>query len=165
MVKIINRTNAGFTVVELIVVMMFFSILLGTVTVNLLGSTYRASLNSQITTLVSDLKNQQQKAMSGYTGGTFIGSDFGIFFENNRYILFRGPSYNSADTANYIVNLDPNLSFSTINIPASTIVFTKGNGEVKNYSLAQNSLALQNNTNLNHKTLTINKLGVIVTLN
>lgn len=167
MEKQLSSRQNGLTVIELIIVMLFFSILFGTVTINMLGSTYRASMNSQITTLISDIKNQQLKAMAGETATGGVNENYGIYFATDRYILFRGSVYNVNNPSNFTVNLDPNLSFPTASatLPGSSVIFSVISGEISGFAPTKNSLVLSNVTSGVNKTLTFNKLGTIITVN
>src|SRR3989344_9266975 len=81
----VNRKTSGFTLVELMVVMGIFALMLGFTSINLIRPQTQANLDTTVTTLVSDLKEQQIRAMTG--DGP---SDYGVNFEPGRYTLFTG---------------------------------------------------------------------------
>ncbi|OGF99725.1 hypothetical protein A2Y99_02015 [Candidatus Gottesmanbacteria bacterium RBG_13_37_7] len=164
MLNIINK-KSGLTLVELIITMAVFGILYGVVTVNLMGIKRQASLNSSLTTLISDIKNQQLKAMSADTEGRSTNDSYGLYFASDRYILFHGVTYNPSETSNFSVSLGDGMEFSTINLPTNSIVFTKGSGEISNFLIGSNTLTLTNTQNNEVKTITINQLGTITTVN
>ena len=159
------KKQGGFTLVELVVVMAIFSILSTVITVNLLGVKHQASLNTSVTTLVSDLKNQQLKAMLGDTEGAAENNSYGIYFEPSRYIQFQGSSYNAGDPNNFIVDLDSSLEFKNIIFPSSSIVFSKGSGEISGFIDGSNTLTLSNTATPEEKTLVLNRYGVITEAN
>lgn len=107
-------------------------------------------------TLVADTKEQQVKAMVGDSEGLADAQPHGIYFEVDRYILFRG-SYSPLEPSNFTINLDPNLTFSVLP-PAQQIVFDKRSGEVAS---APSSLTLQHAQSGEQKIITINKIGAI----
>ena len=118
----------GFTLIELLVVIGIFTILSGYATINLLKPQTKASVDSATTTLVSDLRSQQLKAMVGDTEGAASAQPHGIFFETNRYTLFKGLSYSPSDSANFVVNLETNVNLTSITFPSSQVVFSRRSG-------------------------------------
>jgi len=152
--------RAGFTLPELLIVMAILSILFGFMTPNLLHFRQRSVLNTTVDTLVTDLKSQQNKAMVGDTEGSGTISDYGVYFETNRYILFRGSSYDPLAPSNFSINLDPSLTFSSINLPSSRVVFSKGSGETGLVS-GSDTITLTDSTNSDQKIIKINIYGAI----
>ena len=114
----------------------------------------------QVQTLISDLRQQQVKAMIGDAQNLSTSQPYGIYFEPIRYSLFNGLTYSSANPANFIVNLDSNLRLLSINFPSSQVVFTKRGGELLNFVNGSNSLVVQNTLTGEQKTIIINRLGV-----
>ncbi|MCX6726468.1 MAG: type II secretion system protein [Candidatus Shapirobacteria bacterium] len=150
--------NQGFTIIELLVVMGVFAILASLSTLNLSKAQHGSSLNATVTTLISDLKRQQHKAMIGDTEGRGVASDYGIHFENKSYTLFHD-LYNSTDTSNFVVNLDGTLSFPD----SGYVIFAKGSGEILPASLS--TLIISDTVTSQSKTLTINQYGVVTAVN
>lgn len=149
----------GFTLVETVIVMGIISILFGFVTINMWGTQQKASLNSLIAILVSDISSQQIKAMSGTTEGSAL-NKYGVYFEERKYTLFRGDIFLPSDSFNFVVNLDSTIRFSDIKLPNSTIVFLQGNGEVSGYDVNNNRVTVITNDGKS-KTLSINKYGAL----
>jgi hypothetical protein len=133
-----------------------FAVLASLSTLNLSKAQHGSSLNSTVDILVSDLKRQQYKAMAGDTEGRGTPSAYGIYFDNNRYILFHD-TYNPSDSANFEVKLDGTLSLT----PNSEIVFAKGSGEIS----GPTSITIADTVTSSQKTLTINKYGVVTAVN
>lgn len=146
----------GFTLVELLVTIGLLGLLIGLTTISLISVQRRVTLSSTITTLISDLKEQQTKAMTGDTGGVSKNS-YGIYFDTNRYILFRGASYSSADPSNFAVDL-ANIDFAN---PGTSIVFARISGEIA----AASNITLTDITNNQQKTIQINRYGVVTAVN
>lgn len=120
------KIQRGFTLIEMAVVVSLIVFLLGFITISLLRSQQTASLVSVENVLVSDLKQQQLKAMVGDTEGRSTNDAYGIHFDVNRYVLFHGTTYSSSDTANYAINLD-DIQF---NNPGYDVIFSKMSGEI-----------------------------------
>jgi len=151
----------GFTLIELLVVVGLFAILSSFALINLLKPQTKVSVDSTTTTLISDIKEQQLKAMAGDTDGTSTSLSHGIYFQSNRYTLFRGTSYQPAENSNFTVNLDTNLTFSSITFPSTQIVFTKRSGDITGFTAGSNSVTIRNVLSGEQKTITINRYGVV----
>lgn len=157
-----KKRLAGFTLIELIVTLSVLTILTGLTSVNLLGFYAKNTLNTSIPILISDLKQQQLKAMVGDTDGDTSHSAYGIYFQSDRYTLFQGPSYSDIDTANFDIVLNRDLQFSNIFLPDSQIVFASGSGEVANYDQNFDYVTLKNTSTDETKTVRINQYGTII---
>lgn len=158
------KFQKGFTFPEIIIVMGIVTILLGFITFNLLRAQSSSSLTAAVDTLVTDTRNQQIKAMTGDSEGRGVADSYGIHFSANQYVLFHGASYNQSDTSNFPVNLDTNLNFSSNTFPNGNIIFLETSGEVSSYSAVANSIILQTTAGNQSKTITINKYGVITSV-
>ena len=154
--KIKNLSGAGFTLIELTIVIAIIAILLGFITINLVRSQQTASLTGTEEVLVADLRQQQLKAMIGDTEGRGTADAYGIHFDSSQYVLFHGATYSSSDTFNFISNLDSNMQFDN---PNFNVIFSKLGGEISADSAS--SIVLRDTTNGNTRTITINRYGVI----
>ncbi|OGG12521.1 hypothetical protein A3D77_01145 [Candidatus Gottesmanbacteria bacterium RIFCSPHIGHO2_02_FULL_39_11] len=157
--------SSGFSLIELTVVMAFFMSIFAIATLSLTRTQQSATVNSKLDQVTSDIQNQQLKAMNLDTEGQGINYPYGIRFEESRYILFRGSPFNSNDPSNFAVNIDAPLSFANITIPNSSIIFDKGTGEVIGFSPTNNTFILKNSVTNDQKKFTINRIGVITSIN
>jgi len=155
------KKNKGFTLLEIVLVVSIILILFGVVSINLSRSQRITSLSGNLQTLISDLKAQQIKAMSGATDGRAIADNYGIYFSATKYTLFHGFVYNPTDPSNYDVSLDDNINFSSIGFKNNTLVFLQETGEVSTYSAIANTITIKNIAGTEQKTMTINNYGVI----
>ena len=121
----------------------------------------KSYIDSTIETVLSDIKHQQLKSMSGDTGGTSAGNSFGIHFTTSNYILFQGITYDGTDPKNYVIDIDDSLEFSSVTFPQSRILFTKGSGEIAGYTPGSNTVTVRHIGSNQTKTITINGYGVI----
>lgn len=154
----------AFTLVELLVVMGIIALLASLSTVTLLNSQNRASSSATIDSLITDVGQQQLKAMVGdqtinNTSAT------GVHFQADSYTLFQGAAYSAGDPGNFVVTLPSVLQFSSINLPSSEILFASVSGEIVGYSSSNNTLTLTNSSANRQETITINKYGVITSVN
>lgn len=153
----------GFTIVEVIVVAIMIATLAGLVTINLLNAHRSSAINTSIAVILSDIKYAQLKSMAGDTEGRGTISTYGIHFNTYNYFLFHG-TYVVGDPSNFMVTLDHSLSFSSINLPSSEVVFANGDGSVVGFQPSQNTITIQD-ADGKQKTITINSYGVITQVN
>ena len=160
-----KKKLSGFTLPELIVVVGILMILLSISSINLLTIYGKTSLGTKLSTLISDIKHQQLKSIVGDTEGETSAESYGIYFEQNRYTLFKGSSYSASDPLNFIINLESDLQFSNIAFPQSQLVFSQGSGEISAYTSDTDTVTLTNIRTSDSKTLELNRYGVVVTIN
>lgn len=155
----------GFTLPEFILSLGILTTLFTIIAISLSYADQRTASETKTVVITTDIKGQQISAITGEAGASGSLSDHGIYFEQNRYILFRGSTYTPSNTTNFAIDLASNLEFSNISLPNSQIVFSKISGEVTNYNSANNYIVLRNTTNGETQTITINRLGAIVSVN
>lgn len=148
------KTNRGFTLIEMSIVVSTIVTLLGFITINLVRSQQTASLTSTEEILVVDLKQQQLKSMIGDTEGRITADLYGIHFDSNRYVTFHGSVYSPFDTSNSAINLESNMQF---NNPGFNVIFEKVTGEIS----APTIIELQDNTNSKLKRIHLNVFGTV----
>jgi len=152
----------GFTLIELLLVMAIVSILFALIIGNLNSLQQNTNQNASEELLLSDLKLQQLKSMSGDTGesGNFL--PFGIYFGTNSYTLFRGATYNNLDSENFTIELSPNLTFTDVEFSSSQIIFAKNSGDISNFSPGNNTITITNSVTGKNSVITLNKYGAII---
>jgi Tfp pilus assembly protein FimT len=154
----------GFTFVELTIIIAVVATLGMLTTVNLAHFRQHATVSSQIATIVSDIRSQQFRAMTGDTGGKGTQQPFGIYFEPNQYTLFQGTSFDPANQNNYTVKLEDNLVFDSITFSSGVVKFTPLSGEVMNFTSGADTVRLRDTTNGEARTIKINAFGVITSV-
>jgi prepilin-type N-terminal cleavage/methylation domain-containing protein len=155
------KTNqSGFTFIELILVMGITATLFGFVTLNLVGTQNNTSVNSADSVLISDMAGQQTKAMMGT--GASSGTNYGIYFQEDKYILFEGSSYSSTDPKNFTITLDKGLNITNIRFPNSILVFSARSGAVVGFVSGSNSVTIQDVSGLKVNTIAVNRYGVVI---
>ncbi|MFA5933462.1 MAG: type II secretion system protein [Microgenomates group bacterium] len=153
------KKSFGFTLVEILLVMGLFAILASFITINLIRPQTKASVEASINTLAADLKEAQLKSMIGDSEGQTTAQSYGIFFTSNSYTIFRGTTYNSGDTSNFIINLDTSENLVDT-FSGHLVVFERRSGEVVSFVNGSNTITISDNGG-NSKTITVNNLGVI----
>ncbi len=154
----------GFTLIEVLVVLSVLITLIGLTTISLLNANRQTSLSTSIDSFVTDLKQQQLKAMVGDTEGRTQADSYGVYFGTDSYTLFHG-AYSSSDPTNFTVALGGNIQFSAVLFPSSQIIFLKGSGEVSNYASSSSTLVIRDIVNNRQKTITVNRYGVVTDIN
>jgi len=158
------KKNSGFTLIELVIVMGIIMTLFSLSAVSIVGLRQKASLNTTIDSLITDLKSQQLKAMIGESEGRASSDVYGIYFETNDYVLFHGGVYLSSSPDNFVVKGGDGVQFSST-FSGHQIVFSQTAGEVVNFVIGNNMIAVSNTVSGEHKTITINRYGVITGIN
>jgi len=149
-----KKNSFGFTLVELAVVTSIIVALLGFITISLIRSQQAVSLTESEEILLTDLKQQQLKAMIGDTEGRGASDSYGVHFDSNRYVLFHGAVYSSSDTSNSTINLEGNIQF---NSPSYNVIFSKLSGEIPTTAIIE----LQDSTNSKLRKIHLNIYGVV----
>lgn len=147
----------GFTIIEVIVTMGIIAVLLALSSINLLGAKNKVSLNSSVNVFVTDVAQQQLKAMVGDTEGRGGNPDnYGVYFDpdGTKYWLIHGAGYGNPD--DFAVSLGDNIVFSPIPVPA-TIIFNKGSGETGSTS----SITIKNTITNEKRIVSLNQYGII----
>lgn len=161
----IENFQGGFTIIELAITLAVFSILAGFVFINVSQSQHQTYVHTTVDTLVTDIRQQQIKTMAGDTQGTNTIVNYGIHFQPGSYTLFHGSSYSSADSTNFTIMLNPNVQFVTDLFPGANLLFDKGTGELLNFVNGQNAITVKDTATQETKTITVNRYGVITTIN
>ena len=162
--KLLPSQNRGFTLPELIVALGIFTILAGVTSVNLLTSQRQATLAAVSDQLVTDLRQQQMKAMTGDRESRTVPDSYGIYFGPGSYTLFHGSVFNPSDTDNFEVDLDSNMQFINLNLADSSIIFGQESGVFSNYTATSNSFTLLNTADQTSLTFQLNRFGVITSI-
>lgn len=154
----------GFTFAEVIVVLGIGVILFGITSITLFRTQRSTKLAATTQTLLSDVNSQQSKAMIGATEGREVTDSYGVYISTNSYVLFHTQSYVAGDPGNFTVSLDAGTTLATT-FPGSSVVFSKGSGELSPFVSGANTITLTSADGNDHETITLNRYGVIVGVN
>lgn len=155
-----RSSSAGFTLVELMVVMTIFAILTAMIFANIVRPQQVASLDSAVSQLVADLRSQQLKAMLGESETGTDADTYGIFFSPTAYTLYRG-AYTAGNGANFTVTVGPDINFTSITFPSSRVSFARQSGDVQSFSTTTNSVIVRNIQTNEEKRVSVNRYGVV----
>jgi hypothetical protein len=159
----LNR-NSGFSLVETILVTAILITLMSITWVSALPTLRTTYLSTSVDTMVSDIKRQQLKAMTGFTEGRTTHDHYGVRLEANRYVLFHGSSYSSSEPTNQTVSFQNNVAFQSAGFPSSQIIFTGVTGEISGFTPGANTITLKSTTTDEQKVITFNRYGVVVSI-
>jgi len=142
-----KATTYGFTFVEVLLVIGILGIIVGLAIPFYQSFQISSRLDDTTQEAIQTLRRAQLKAMASEDF-----SDFGVHFEPQRFVLFKGDAYNPADLLNETVNLPSVLSIS----PVADIVFSAIKGAVGGTA----SITIQTRSGETN-TININELGVV----
>lgn len=148
-----NYKKNGFTIIELLIVIGLLVIIFSTVFAiqgRFLVNTYLDTNTEQI---VQQLRLAQMRSIT-----KFEDSEWGVYFAEDKFVLFKGADYESRDQSYDIVtNLPSSLILSSFDFNGDTdyIVFDKVSGETQNHGSLQ---IFDNQEGVN--TILINKKGL-----
>jgi len=155
------KKTKGFSLIEVLLVISVFLILAGFGINSILNVRDSSSSTSTIYTLISDIKNQQTKAMSGDTEGRGTPDTYSVYIQSNKYTLFHGENYSASDSSNFSVSM-PQDSLLSTTFSSNKIVFASGSGEIENFTSGQDTITLRNTVTNQQSVLQLNKYGVVV---
>ncbi|MFA6992275.1 MAG: type II secretion system protein [Candidatus Gracilibacteria bacterium] len=149
-----KSTKKGFTIIELMLVILLIGISIGLAISYYRTSQIRADINSQAANIVHYLRLAQSSAVAGLGN-----SDYGIHFENSSYTTFKGSSYNPTSETNFQIEIPATMTLNNIflNGGGNEAVFTRPNGETVTYGTVTLSSAEINKS----FTITITSSGTI----
>ena len=133
-----DRTYFGHSFVEI----------LGITTVTLFRPVAKANLNTVSTNIFSLLREAQNQAINTDTSGDPQSNDYGVHFETDSYTLFKGSTYISSDSSNFVVATKNNISISpSLPCPSppedcNNVVFEKISGEVLGFDPTKNTVCV-----------------------
>ncbi len=144
-----KERGAGFTFIEVLIVIALLGVIAGFAIPFYQSFQVASNLDNTAQQLVSTLRLAQARAMASESL-----SDFGVHFESQQYVLFKGNSYNPADPFNESYNIAGTLTISSG--VGSEVVFTAVNGNTTNTGSVQISTS-----GGKLRTITINEMGMV----
>ncbi|MCR4285553.1 MAG: prepilin-type N-terminal cleavage/methylation domain-containing protein [Candidatus Kaiserbacteria bacterium] len=161
---IYSTSRNGFTLIEILLVMAIMLILVSVSTVSLTQVQQYSYLSKSLELLLSDIKLQQAKAMNGVTD-TGTPYRYGMYFGQTSYTLFRGDTYDPADSTNFTVTLDGQLSFAGTGFTDDQFIFDTGSGEISGFVDGQNTITIANPGSATDTVIELNNYGIFTQIN
>lgn len=167
MIKKSCSKDHGFSLVELMIVIALLTVVLILTTVNLFKPVSKAKIDSTSSDLTSLLREAQNKAINTERESGITSDEYGVHFEINKYILFKGATYDPNGSDNFEVYTPENLTL-TPNLPCpsppgecNNVVFKRISGEVVSFDNSKNTVCLAENATNKKVLLTVNFVGVV----
>ncbi len=115
----------GFTLIEVLIVVGIVMILVGLVVAGFSIFRKEADLGHTAEEIISALRLAQNKTLASEAA-----EQYGVHFETNKYVLFKGTVYNASATDNVIFNLPFNVEIDTIGLAGgqSEAIFERVSG-------------------------------------
>lgn len=151
-----NKTNRGYTLIEIVVVMAITVVILSVVINSFFNLAKNQALNNDylsVTSLIDQAKSLSINSKSA--------SQYGMYFSSSTVVLFKGPNYISTSPANQSYILNSRVNISVINLSGSStdqVVFDRLTG----YASASGTVAISlKDGSVNPKVIQIYKTGLI----
>ena len=148
-----SNREYGFSFIELIIVIGIILVVSTVAIISLRSLVTQTDLSGNARSIVSTLNLAKSKTVSSEGA-----SQWGAHFEADRFALFKGTAYNSADSNTKIYTLPSTLEISSIalNGGGANVLFTRITGQTTNYG----SVAIREKDNItNSRTITIENSG------
>lgn len=164
MVEKRGLNQKGTTLIEVLIVISIFTTLVSFTTLSLLNVRSKTSVDTSVYSFITDIKNQQIKAMVGDTEGRGVPDMYSAYITPTDYTLFHGSNYSPVDPGNFVIKAPDGYSLSTT-FPLSEIIFATGSGEITNYVNNQNSIIFTETSSGIQKVIRMNQYGAVVSIN
>lgn len=158
-------SRRGWTYPDLIVAAGVLAVLVTLTTMSLSRAQFSAYERTALDNLAADMSIQQTRAMMGDAAAAGTVTGYGIYFQSDRYTLFKGNSYSASNPENVVIRLNPSFSFSSIGFPSGQLIYASKSGAFANFASGQNTVVLRNNGSGSTQTLTVNSYGVLEQVN
>lgn len=158
------KFSRGFTFIEILVVIGIISTLFGISILSLLNIRVLSQNNTSSVVIVSDLKKQQIKAMTGDTEGRGTPNNYGVKILPDKYVLFHGSSYNPSESTNTNIPIENGYQLVST-FQNDTLNFASKSGELISFNPLQNTITLSNTNSGQSRTIILNKYGTVTDIN
>lgn len=126
----------GFTTIELLMVILFFGLALGLVTVPLVNLQGKTALQDGVLALKDTVRRADTQALSGYQGsawGIHLSDDTGCATPAVKYYLFKGTTFDAASDTTDVFDVPRGAEISDVSVGGGCdVVFTRFEGTTAN---------------------------------
>lgn len=153
--RIRNSSGAGYTLIEMLIVIAILGIAVSIVSLNFSASRGRHELNNDTDAVVSLINEARSRTLAGDSG-----SAYGIHVESSKAVLFSGATFAADATGNKEVMMDSGIEIATIDLAggAADIFFKKLTGDTDQYG----TLVVERTAEpSDHRTISIEKTGLV----
>ncbi len=145
----------GFTLIEVLISVFIIIMVTTIITVSLSRYTRTQSLNGATRLVVSEIEDARSRTLSSQGS-----SQYGVFFDDNRVVLFQGDSYDSGAATNEETVLDTRVEITDVTLTGggSAMIFERLSGETTHNGTIE--IALTSDA-LIMRTITVQKTGLV----
>lgn len=154
--KVVKKQSIGFTLVEVMIVIVIFSIIMVLTLGTFAGYVKRQQFKTEVNDVERSINEQKTKAITSLNDsahGFYISSSFLVTFSGMNYMM--GASGNKVTSFRY---MEATTSISFMGVPTTTIYFNKRTGEA---SATGTIKLLPLNGDVGTSTITIYESGLI----
>jgi len=145
----------GFSLIEILIVVSVLTILAGLIAPGFSFFKKQSSLDGATQEIIHALRLAQNKTLASEGD-----SNFGVYFEANKFVIFKGLTYSVSSANNEVYSLDSSLKISSINFGGAVayVVFERLTGNTANYG----SLVVeQTSSSSQNKIIYIDQSGIV----
>jgi len=147
------KKQLGFSMLEIIIVIGLLMIITTGTTVLFLSTISNNQREVVVNEIVSSLREAQSRAMNGENQ-----SEFGIYFDQHKYIEFQGDSYSDEDINNNTNLLPAGVTLQSIDFNGNSFVFfERMTGEANNAGTVDIKVTGRGGV----KRIIVNKQGIV----
>lgn len=147
------KTQNGFTLIEIIVVVGVLMLIAGGATLLFLSTQASNQREVIVSEMMSSLRESQMRAMNGESQ-----SEFGVYFEANRYVEFQGTSFVEGQEGNIVNLLSAGVTIQNVGFNGADYVYYERLTGETNYEGSVDVVVIGI---AGAKRISINKLGVV----
>ncbi len=144
----------GFTLVELVITLALFGILV-LIGIGLSSNTLGRNQTGNVTQdSVTTLRRAQWQSMNGHED-----TEWGVHFETDLFVLFKGPTYSALDPDNVVTDLPNDIDIISISLNGGgdEVIFNSDFGATDEYG----SFIVDHTSSDKQQTVTVNEAGMI----
>lgn len=147
--------NSGFSLIETLVAVSVLVIISGLIAPGFNFFKKQSTLDAAAQEILQTIRLAQSKTLASEGD-----SNFGVYFETHRFILFKGTSYPGNTDYDEIHNLDPSLEISSVSLGGSVnyAVFERLTGTTANYG---SLVVRQISDTSKNKTVYLDQSGIV----
>lgn len=148
-----ERVERGFTMIEIIVVIGVLMLISSGATILFLSTLANNQREVIVNEIISSLRESQSRAMNGENQ-----SEFGIYFEEHKYVTFSGSTYVEGNPDNTVNLLPAGVTIRNINFNSTDFVYYERMTGETNY---EGSIDIAVIGTSGAKRISVNKLGIV----
>ncbi len=115
-------------IIEILIFVAILAIVITLVEVNFASFSKEVNVDQTANSIISVMRSAQNN-----TVGSNNQTTYGVYFESNKYVLFKGSAYNPSDLTNITYAIPSSLELSTIAVSGgSSVIFTHIDGSTTN---------------------------------